>query len=591
VTLSSAKTPDLVVAAVAAAAAALVRTDLASEVSSKGAGMVAYDPLLNYPDGTVGASLKDVNELIPFCLGDGVTTKFLSDGSPIYRTDSLGRVLLTQGPRTNLGLWSEDMTQTIAAGGTTTTTATTITDTSVAAASGRRIPLSAVAADSKNYTFSAYIAKQAGVAFLQYQLVNGTNVNTGIAIDCATGEVAPGAAGYLAVQVLVEDAGTLGWHVSVQVKNNGTNTGGNLLIYPAWAVAVTHPYTATPDVTLTGPIGITKVQVEETPTQSVVMRIEGDSISSNLVEVPWGHQLGLIKDTSVILTAVDGAKTSDMVTRFDTYKNSGGTHFAVLGGVNDITGGIAAATTQANLTYMWATAKALGFTVVCFTLTPWKYSAAWNASRQTETESMNTWIRAEAEAKGYVLIDTYTLLDDPGDPGAMLPAYVKPDYTHPNAFGGQAIAREVRRLVPLPLPYTHYIATGAAAVTVTDYSLSSGIATISPAPGAGDLLEGLANIKTLIEDDLQIIAVGKGISITEGTNAKMGVTAAMTAGSIVVSTTKVTANSRIFLTAQNTGGTAGALRVSARTPGTSFTITSTSGTDTSTVAWMIVEPL
>lgn len=81
-----------------------------------------------------------------------------------------------------------------------------------------------------------------------------------------------------------------------------------------------------------------------------------------------------------------------------------------------------------------------------------------------------------------------------------------------------------------------------------------------------------------------------GLKIDEGTNKRMGVTAAMTAGSITVSTTAVTANSRIFLTAQTTGGTPGALRVSARTAGTSFTITSTSGSDTSTVAWVIMEP-
>jgi hypothetical protein len=37
-------------------------------------------------------------------------------------------------------------------------------------------------------------------------------------------------------------------------------------------------------------------------------------------------------------------------------------------------------------------------------------------------------------------------------------------------------------------------------------------------------------------------------------------------------------------------GTPGWLRVSARVAGTSFTITSSSGTDTSTVAWLIAEP-
>lgn len=89
--------------------------------------------------------------------------------------------------------------------------------------------------------------------------------------------------------------------------------------------------------------------------------------------------------------------------------------------------------------------------------------------------------------------------------------------------------------------------------------------------------------------DVRIATAGRGLMVAEGSGAKMG-TATLTAGTATVSTTAVTANSRIFLTNQALGGTAGFLRVSARTAGTSFTITSSSGTDTSTVAWMIVEP-
>lgn len=91
------------------------------------------------------------------------------------------------------------------------------------------------------------------------------------------------------------------------------------------------------------------------------------------------------------------------------------------------------------------------------------------------------------------------------------------------------------------------------------------------------------------DDDLAIALAGKGLKVKEGSNAKMGVST-LVAGTIVVSTTAVTASSRIFLTCQTPGGTPGFLRVSARTAGTSFTILSSSGTDTSTVAWFIVEP-
>ncbi len=67
-------------------------------------------------------------------------------------------------------------------------------------------------------------------------------------------------------------------------------------------------------------------------------------------------------------------------------------------------------------------------------------------------------------------------------------------------------------------------------------------------------------------------------------------TATLVAGTVVVVEGNTTANSMIYLTGQNTGGTAGDLSVSARTPGTGFTITSSSGSDTRLVAWLLIEP-
>lgn len=68
---------------------------------------------------------------------------------------------------------------------------------------------------------------------------------------------------------------------------------------------------------------------------------------------------------------------------------------------------------------------------------------------------------------------------------------------------------------------------------------------------------------------------------------------ALVAGSKVVNTDAVTANSRIMLSVQSLGTVAApkALAVTARVAGTSFTITSADGTDTSVVAWEIVEPV
>lgn len=141
---------------------------------------------------------------------------------------------------------------------------------------------------------------------------------------------------------------------------------------------------------------------------------------------------------------------------------------------------------------------------------------------------------------------------------------------------------------PVDANLYRYAAGGLA--TDSAFKLAAAAVMLFGAAGDTNLYRNATKSILTTDNDFAIATAGAGLQIKEGSNAKMGVTAAMTAGSIVVSTNAVQATSRIFLTAQTTGGTPGALRVSARTVGTSFTITSTSGTDTSTVAWMLVEP-
>lgn len=94
---------------------------------------------------------------------------------------------------------------------------------------------------------------------------------------------------------------------------------------------------------------------------------------------------------------------------------------------------------------------------------------------------------------------------------------------------------------------------------------------------------------TVLGTLLTLATAGAKLAIKEGTNAGMGV-ATLAAGTVTVPTNTINANSRVLLTAQSTGAAPGALRVSARSPGVSFTITSTSATDTSSVAWVIIDP-
>lgn len=80
------------------------------------------------------------------------------------------------------------------------------------------------------------------------------------------------------------------------------------------------------------------------------------------------------------------------------------------------------------------------------------------------------------------------------------------------------------------------------------------------------------------------------ISLAEGANRTMGTGTLNGATEVTISTTAVTANSRIFLTVQAPGGTpAGIAYVSSRIAGTSFGVKGIA-LDTSDFAWLLVEP-
>lgn len=129
--------------------------------------------------------------------------------------------------------------------------------------------------------------------------------------------------------------------------------------------------------------------------------------------------------------------------------------------------------------------------------------------------------------------------------------------------------------------------TGAGTLQLSSVSFESdnniaGTVTI----GGGDTRTG--SLET-IDGGIKVNTVGSGLDIAEGANARQG-TATLVGGTLVVPTTAVTATSRIFLTSQIDGGTPGFLRVSATIVGASFTILSSNALDTSTVAWLIMEP-
>lgn len=127
------------------------------------------------------------------------------------------------------------------------------------------------------------------------------------------------------------------------------------------------------------------------------------------------------------------------------------------------------------------------------------------------------------------------------------------------------------------------IASGNLKVSLGSFKLGDGTVTKSSGvPFSFD--SGLSS-----SGNLKLTQAGGGIFVKEGTNATMGA-ATLSAGTATVTTTAITANSRVFLTNQDGTGPIGMPYISARTAGTNFVISSTNVLDASKIAWLIVEP-
>lgn len=81
-----------------------------------------------------------------------------------------------------------------------------------------------------------------------------------------------------------------------------------------------------------------------------------------------------------------------------------------------------------------------------------------------------------------------------------------------------------------------------------------------------------------------------GLKVKQGSNALSGTGAALSSGSVTVSTSAVNTGDSIFLSRTAVSGTTGEAYISAINDGTSFVITSTNALDASTFSWLIVKP-
>lgn len=151
-----------------------------------------------------------------------------------------------------------------------------------------------------------------------------------------------------------------------------------------------------------------------------------------------------------------------------------------------------------------------------------------------------------------------------------------------------------------------WIVLGGTSVAISDVdgtanqitsTVVAGVATLSlpvavQAPGsltAATTLTATLGAITATNGNLVLGTAGNKLSIAAGANASIG-TATLTAGTVTVSTTAVSASSKIFVTVGTLGTVAApqAMYVDAIVAGTSFDITSADVTDTSEVNWLII---
>jgi len=150
-----------------------------------------------------------------------------------------------------------------------------------------------------------------------------------------------------------------------------------------------------------------------------------------------------------------GAMVNQMRKRFDeqvAVSPKRYTHLVIFGGVNDLYSDLTAFRTpakiEADLSHMYAWAKAHDTRVIALTVAPWGgFKRYFNPSRAAATRSLNDWIREQPQ-RGQVdqVVDAYALLSC-GDPESLCDRFVKPfrDGIHFGPEGHQLLGQALFR--------------------------------------------------------------------------------------------------------------------------------------------------
>lgn len=122
------------------------------------------------------------------------------------------------------------------------------------------------------------------------------------------------------------------------------------------------------------------------------------------------------------------------------------THLIVLGGINDICSDESANRTndkiEADLLWMYRTAKTHDIAVIALTLPPWAgFTKYYNERRAASTHTINGWIRKQLEGPDVdSMLDIYPIMSC-GEPEYLCEDYGWPDKVHWNAKGHRVVGK------------------------------------------------------------------------------------------------------------------------------------------------------
>jgi lysophospholipase L1-like esterase len=180
------------------------------------------------------------------------------------------------------------------------------------------------------------------------------------------------------------------------------------------------------------------------PVVKEVWLFVGDSLTAGFGIAGWPASLqSYAPDVLMVNVAASGRTASQILAQWTANGSQYGnlTKVFVLGGINDIMAGTAGATAFASLEDIYQAAGVAGVQVIALATTPFGDNVNWTAPRQTELEALNALVLASTDAD--ITIDLYTLMQDPADLDALLPAYAAGDGLHISASGTTFIADTV----------------------------------------------------------------------------------------------------------------------------------------------------